>query len=191
MASVLDSPEIRQRTLRLSVDQYHKMCESGIIDERTELLSGIVVAKMGKSPIHTWSVRFLLDWLEPQIDELHHVRQEQPLTLVDSEPEPDLAVVAGTPDDFRLEHPNSALLVVEVAVSSEDVDRQKAVMYASARIAEYWIVFPEHGIVTVHTQPSETGYSQIVEHTANAELTPSSIPAAPLELDDLFPTESD
>ena len=59
------------------------------------------------------------------------------MTLNDSEPEPDVAVVPGSVEDYRSAHPSTAVLIIEVAVSSEDVDREKAELYASAGIKEY------------------------------------------------------
>ena len=61
------------------------------------------------------------------------IRPQMPLDLEDgsSDPEPDMSVVAGTPDDFRA-HPATALLAVEVADSSLSLDRKKAAYYAAA-----------------------------------------------------------
>ena len=56
-------------------------------------------------------------------------------------PEPDLAVVPGTPSDYETTHPRTALLIVEVATSSLPQDRlTKAPIYAAAAVPEYWIV---------------------------------------------------
>ena len=79
MSSVLDNPGVRNSALRLNVDQYHRLCDSGIVPEKTELLSGIVVAKMGKSPLHTWTVAFLADWLRMFLSSSQTLRIEQPL----------------------------------------------------------------------------------------------------------------
>jgi len=62
MSSILDNPTVRKAALRLVPDQYHQLCRAGIIQENTELIDGIVVTKMGKSPLHTWTVEFLADW---------------------------------------------------------------------------------------------------------------------------------
>jgi hypothetical protein len=50
MQSLLENSGIRDAVLRLDVDQYHRLCSSGIVPERTELLEGVVVEKIGKSP---------------------------------------------------------------------------------------------------------------------------------------------
>ncbi len=85
------------------------------------------------------------------------IRPQLPLSLASrSEPEPDIAVVAGTADDYRYGHPNSALLVVEVSDSTLAYDRTgKAGLYAAAGIPEYWISnLPDHQLeVHRHPQP--------------------------------------
>ena len=43
----------------------------------------------------------------------------------DSEPEPNIAVVTGTPRDYREEHPTTAELVVEIADTPLVYDRAK------------------------------------------------------------------
>lgn len=58
----------------------------------------------------------------------------------DSEPEPDLAIVPGTPRDYP-DHPTSALLVVEVSDTTLALDRgQKRRLYAAAGITDYWVL---------------------------------------------------
>src|SRR5438876_83878 len=71
-----------------------------------------------------------------------HARLHAPIALdEDSEPEPDVAIVAGKALDYLDGHPSSAALVVEVADSSLRLDRRlKSGLYARAGLAEYWIV---------------------------------------------------
>ncbi len=47
MTAVLDVPEIRDRVLRVSVADYRRHTEG----QRTELLHGIVIEKMSRSPL--------------------------------------------------------------------------------------------------------------------------------------------
>ena len=48
MSGLLDVPALRERLLRLSVAEYHRWTEG----QPTELLRGIVLKKMSKSPLH-------------------------------------------------------------------------------------------------------------------------------------------
>jgi Uma2 family endonuclease len=73
------------------------------------------------------------------------------------EPEPDVAIVAGTPRDYVNAHPSTAILVVEVADSSLRLDRRlKAGLYARARLPEYWIANLVDGVLEVHRHPELT-----------------------------------
>jgi len=47
-----------------------------------------------------------------------------------------------------------------VAVSSLELDRVKAILYAEAGVKEYWIVCPEERQVEVYRQPTPQGYSE-------------------------------
>lgn len=186
MANVLDVPEVRAAALRLTPAQYHRLYEMGVIPERTELLSGIVIKKMPKSPLHTWMVAFLQKWLAAIVDNGWLVRKEDPLTCIDSEPEPDISVVSGTLEDFRLQHPASAKLVIEVAMNSEAVDRQKAEIYAAAGVQEYWIVLPNNKTIAVYRYPSDGLYRECVEHGLDSPPAPLFAAESVVPLRELF-----
>lgn len=82
----------------------------------------------------------------------------------DSEPEPDLAVVPGEPEDYVLAHPTRALLLVEVADTTLLYDRRKAEVYADGDVAEYWLVnLPDH-IVEVYRFSAGAPFRLGVEH---------------------------
>ena len=78
--------------------------------------------------------------------------------MSDSEPEPDLSVVNGRLEDFRDAHPTTALLAVEVADVTIELDRAKAELYAEANIPEFWLVLAEEKMVEVHTHPRNGEY---------------------------------
>ena len=160
MLSILELPTVRQRVARISVESYHAMSAQGLVNERTELLRGAIIEKMTKSPLHVFLVDTLYEQLRSMEFAGHLVRKEQPVTLVDSEPEPDIAIVKGSREDFRDGHPDGAVLVVEVAVSSEESDREKASIYAEAGVAEYWLVLPEKGVIEIFTQPVAGKYGE-------------------------------
>ena len=73
----------------------------------------------------------------------HLVRCQLPLGVSEfSEPEPDFAIVPGQPRDYLGKpHPNSSLLVIEIADTTLAFDRKvKAKLYAAAGIADYWLL---------------------------------------------------
>lgn len=161
MLSVLEVPDIRARVHAISVADYHTMIERGVAPEKVELIQGTLVDKMSQSPLHASIVEILRESVEEHVPEGFVVRQEKPLTLMDSEPEPDLAVVRGVRTDFLVAHPRTAELIIEVSVSSEAVDRLKLQLYAEAGVPECWLVLPLEGVVERHTVPSSSGYEQI------------------------------
>jgi len=113
---VANSPQIWP----LGVKAYHALGDLGLIPEKTELLYGQIFHKMSKSPLHSFLSEFLEDILRGAVPAGCHVRGEEPLTIGDSEPEPDLVVVRGRREDYRQAHPTTAELVIEVCVSSHD-----------------------------------------------------------------------
>src|SRR5437016_1542026 len=140
MAAILEIPEVRQRVSPLTVEEYHRLDEFNENRRRTELIRGIVIQKMSKSPLHSSLAKRLYDLISAVLPEGLVVRREDPIALADSEPEPDIAVVRGSAADFFKAHPTSAELVIEVAVSSPALDRENASLYAEAGVKEYWIV---------------------------------------------------
>jgi Uma2 family endonuclease len=182
MSSILNLSAVRDAVLPISVAQYHRLGEAGIIDERTELLRGIIVRKMIKSPQHSWFVQKLSSILAEQIAPPLMLRQEQPLSLSDSEPEPDLAIVAGKIDDFRTEHPVSAELVIEVAVSSEELDREKTSLYAEADVGEYWLVLVQKKVVERYSGPSAAGYTNCEIVSFDSRISCASIGSVEVDL---------
>src|SRR6188474_2518366 len=126
------------RSLKRS--EYDRMIELGLFDEeRVELLQGVLVKMSPQLAPHASTVSRLTELLVLRLAGRLGVRIQLPLALSDdSEPEPDVAVVAL--GNYDAQHPATALLVIEIADSSLQKDRAKAAVYAAAGIREYWIV---------------------------------------------------
>lgn len=151
-----------------TVDEYHRMIATGIFDTgpRCELIHGIVLEKRMPNPPHATVVSKLMRRFLGIVGDRCAVRVQQPITLPENEPEPDLAVANGSDDDYATAHPGpkDLILVVEVSDSSLAFDRgTKLAMYASEKVAQYWIVNVEERRVEVYTQPrggKNPGYKQ-------------------------------
>jgi Uma2 family endonuclease len=159
VAAVTAPAETGLTLWRCSVEKYRQMVRTGIIgpDDRVELLDGLIVEKMTKSPRHCLVARRLRDALERYIPKGWHVDSQDPVTLPTSEPEPDATVVRGEPEDYENHRPGPAdvPLVAEVSDSSLSHDRKfKKSMYAAARIAVYWVVNLIDRCVEVYSSPS-------------------------------------
>ncbi|MGA2164615.1 MAG: Uma2 family endonuclease [Solirubrobacteraceae bacterium] len=161
MSATVDIPAVDISEFhRLTRDEYHQMIESGGFGEQTrvELIDGILCDMSPQSPEHAEIVTYLTRVLAAALDHSRFsLRPALPLSLGDSEPEPDLAVVAlGTPRPY---HPASAALVIEVALSSRQRDLAvKPRLYARADVTEYWAIDLEQNAVVVHRNPGAKGY---------------------------------
>lgn len=148
-----DGPEYR-----FTVQQYHRMLETGVLQsgDRVELLAGRIVPKMTQNPPHVAAVTRINRFLTRLLPDEWLLRVQAPITLRTSEPEPDFAIVPGPEERWQGRHPGprDVALLIEVADSSLLEDRvRKGFLYASARIAEYWIVNLVHSRIEVYTQP--------------------------------------
>ena len=186
MSALLERPETRARVARLSVEACEALVEKGLVDERTELLRGLLIRKMPKSPLHRKLTKWVYDHWRDQRLPGHVVFQESPLRLADSLPEPDAMIVRGNEADFDARHPTAAELVVEVAISSVEIDREKATLYAEAGVPEYWIVLGAERQVEVHRQPENGVYRQQRVYAAGETLPCESVPGLRVALDEWF-----
>lgn len=110
---------------RLSVHQYERMAEAGILTEgdRVELLDGFLLQKMTKNEPHSAACTEIRLAIEKWIPPGWYLRLESPLRVSDfDEPEPDLAIVRGSSRTYvrlgRPPEPGEVALVVEVADAS-------------------------------------------------------------------------
>ncbi len=160
MDAILALPDVRARMRRWTVAEYTALTEDNPAFRGFELIRGYIVAKMPKGPLHTSLTDFACENLRRTVRAGLIVRQEAALQLKDSSPEPDVAVVRGTRNDFWRCHPTTAELVVEIAVSSVALDRENASLYAEAGIAQYWIVLAEREEIEAYSRPENGVYQE-------------------------------
>jgi len=175
----------RLELLPLSVEQYDRMIEEGILPEDTgvELLDGVLVRKdrgdAGGDPMtvgeaHAYVVKQLA-YLGLRLDPARlHLQTQQPVVIPGAgEPEPDAAIVlrpitaAGKP---RAEHVSC---VIEVAGTSLERDRTtKLRHYARGGIPQYVILDLHDRTAEEYLQPNpEIGtYGRRITHAAGARL---------------------
>ena len=186
MSAILEMPEVRQRVSPLSVEEYHLLGEYNEHGRRTELIRGLVIEKMSKSPLHRIVASRLFRLLLPQLPKGFSIWKEEPLTFLDSEPEPDISVTRGEERDYAEAHPTSAELVVEVAVSSPALDRENAALYAEAGIKEYWIVLGNERRIEVYRRPEQGRYRERTVCGPAGVLECVALPGVRLRVADLF-----
>jgi Uma2 family endonuclease len=148
----MEKLEVRRWTRR----EYDRMVELGILGENdlVELIDGEIVRMVPQGEPHAIAVRRTHIALQQAFGSERYVQVQLPIAPDKvSEPEPDLAVLPRSGLEFEC-HPATALLVVEVALSSLRFDRKrKGGLYARARIPEYWIVNLKLGRLEVYRDP--------------------------------------
>lgn len=143
----------------LSVEQYHEMINTGILDEDdpVELLEGLLIPKMPKKPPHSLTTELTREALTPLLPLGWHVKGQEPITTEDSEPEPDVAIIRGARRDYLERHPlpQDVALVIEVSDTTLKRDRGlKKRIYARAGIQVYWIINLPENCIEVYTEPT-------------------------------------
>jgi len=169
---------------RFSVEQYHQMIDAGIFapDDRLELIHGELV-KM--SPINRRHaaccarISYLLECLGRRAMK----RIQDPITLADSEPQPDVAIVRWRDDFYLAGHPTPPDIywVIEVADTTITYDRGvKVPLYLSAGIPEVWLVNLDEDCLEVYRQKEP----QILRR--GQSLTPIQFPELVFRVDELL-----
>ena len=144
---------------RFSVPEYHRLIELGILteDDNLELLEGYLVHKMSRNPPHDAAIqKGTKKWLRV-LPAGWDLRVQSAVTLLDSEPEPDFAIVRGDETAYLTRHSAAADigLLIEVSDSTLPGDRDdKGRIYARAGIPCYWIVNLNDRQIEVYTSPS-------------------------------------
>ena len=190
MVAILEDAAIRRAVTPMTVEMYHRFSELGPDVQPTELIRGIIIDKVDKvsrSQLHIRLIRRLLELVQAAIAGMDaFVCKEDPLTLADSEPEPDIAVIDGRIKDYDYIRLTTARLVIEVSVSSLALDRMKAAIYAEAGIPEYWVVLAEKETIEVHTGPVEGVYTQRRTYGRGETIVGGALASLTVELAALF-----
>jgi Uma2 family endonuclease len=162
-----------------SVDDYHRMIAAGILQGRyVELLAGEIVEMSPETPIHYSTAKRGTKYLETLLAGKADVRFNGPITLADSEPEPDIAIVRLPESLYNERHPGpeDVFWLIEFAKTSLKKDLEvKAAIYAAAKISEYWVVDLTLRQLTRFLQPQQGQYcSETVVTTGG--VTPLAFP---------------
>lgn len=182
MSSLLGDPAISRA--RLSVAQYHQMIASGVLldGDPLELFEGVLVEKPTDGPAHAFRITRLTRLLLGAIgDGPWQVRVQNPISTSDSEPEPDLAIVADL--DYSLRHPTGSEIaaVIEVAGSSLARDRStEQRLYANAGIGHYIIVNLTDNVIESYTAPISGDDARFGRHET---LTSGHLDIGPVSVD--------
>lgn len=159
VASYLPAALPPEPIARITVGQYHAMLDAGVFaqDEQVELLEGWMFPKMAKKANHRFATRALRKLFEKQLPPGWDVDSQEPVTTLDSEPEPDVIVARAGAFENKKRHPKPREVALLVEVSDTTLARDRGIkkqIYARARIPVYWIVNLVDNQIEIYTGPS-------------------------------------
>jgi len=178
--------------------EYAQLIEHGILgeDDHVQLIEGEIITIAPQKRPHALAIVQGQDVLTTAFGDGFYVQVQLPLALGPaSEPEPDLAVVAGRPRDHIKDHPTTAVLVVEISDTTLTFDRgRKGSLYARSGIREYWILNLNRRQLEVYRDPApmpETSYGAGFETrfvvAEDGEVAPLAAPDSVVKVSDLLP----
>ncbi len=180
-------------------EDYHQMAAAGLfLNKRVQLIEGQVVEMSPMKSAPAAAINFTVEVLRSLLPSGVHIREQQPLVLSPtSEPEPDVAIVAGTIRDYVRDHPTTALLVIEISDSTLRFDRQiKGSLYARADLQDYWIVNLVDRCLEVYRSPEVDPeamygfrYSESMIYSLDQSVTPLAFPDKLISAAHLLPQE--
>jgi Uma2 family endonuclease len=186
------------RTRRWTRAEYDQLIADGCFrpDERLELLGGQLVVREPQGSRHAAAIELAHHALAAAFGAGWRVRVQLPVALdIESEPEPDLCVVAGDPRTRVQSHPTHPALIVEVAEASLALDREhKGGLYARAGIEDYWIVNLVDSQLEIYRTPAAMSlapfgwrYTERLVRGAATVVSPLAAPSARISVGDVLP----
>jgi len=144
---------------RLTVEEYCRSLSQGKCGAAgsVELLEGRVVAKARQSLRHDGAVEKIREVLAKLVPGGWHLQVTQAIVTSDSQPEPDVAIVADALDSHANRPPRGeeVAVIVEAADASLALDRRlKGRVYARAGILNYWLLNLIDSQLEVYSNPS-------------------------------------
>ncbi|MBD2595057.1 Uma2 family endonuclease [Nostoc spongiaeforme FACHB-130] len=177
---------------KFTVQQYHKMIESGILteNERVELIRGEIIEISPIGTKHAACVNRLINLLVQLLGKRVIVAAQNPVELSDnSQPQPDVALLKPRDDFYAAAHPQpqDIFLLIEVADSTIIYDREEKIpLYAEANIIAVWLIDINEQVVEVYQQPTATGYQHIQKFAGGESLSIPGFPDVTITVNEIF-----
>jgi Uma2 family endonuclease len=180
------------RLHRITVDEYHRMAEVGLLapDARVELIEGVIIDMTPIGELHAVIVDRLARVFFRALEEKAIVRVQGPVRLSNyTEPEPDFALLKPRADEYRRGHPRGAdtMLAVEVSDTTLRFDlRTKLPLYARHGVEEVWVADVNRSGIHVCRCRTDLGYSDIEFVEDPGRLAIGSLESVSVDLTGLF-----
>ena len=176
-------------TYKWSIEEWHKLVNSGLLEGKpVEFLEGEIVEVSPEGIEHSYTNDSVVKYLRSSLSNLADVRESHPITLDNSEPEPDIAIVQLPSTIYRQHHPYPQDIYWLIEVSNKTLQKdlnQKIITYARNGIPEYWVIDLVNKKLRTHTQIQNNSYSQVVEYQTGT-VSPLAFPNIVIALDKLL-----
>lgn len=175
------------KTAKWTLDEYHRMLEAGVLDDRqVELLKGEIIEMAPEGKPHAFYSDEAGEYLARLLGDRARVRHAKPITLPNhSEPEPDLAIVQRLGREYLEHHPypENIFWLVEYSETSLTKDLElKSRIYAEAGISEYWVANLKLHWLVVFRDPIEGEYTSETTLTSGM-IQPVAFPEVSVSVD--------
>ncbi|MDY3557077.1 Uma2 family endonuclease [Gemmata sp. JC717] len=179
---------------RWTVPEFHRLCSLGMFaGRRPVLLNGVILEQGPMDSPHGNGVERTDTVVRGAFGAGWRFRVQLPLVLsLHTDPMPDIAVVAGALAG-NPGHPTAAL-VIEVADTTFDTDTtEKAELYATAGIADYWVLDVDNRELHVFRDPRPSvslGVTAYYTHSVlkpGDTISPLAVPGVAVRVADLLP----
>jgi len=174
-----------------TLDEYQRMIEVGLLDERrVELLNGEIVEMSPEGEPHAYYRMETKDYLTRLLEGRAVIREAAPIIIPqnNSEPEPDLAIVAPLGREYLQHHPypENIFWLIEFSNTSLEKDlTTKRKTYATAGIREYWVRDLQHEQLKVFRDPTDGDYTSEMTLTTG-KISPVAFPDVIVSVERLF-----
>lgn len=155
-------------TYKWSIEEWHELVNSGLLEGKpVEFLEGEIIEMSPEGVEHSYTNRSVVKYLRRLFKQKAEIIQAQPITLDNSEPEPDITIARLPETIYRSHHPypQDIYLLVEISNRTLNKDlRQKIITYGRNEIPEYWVIDLVNKKLITHTQVQDSAYCQITEY---------------------------
>lgn len=199
MTALLTPPPLASvgpRPFRWTLALFHRLGDLGVFEgRRASLINGQLIEEGPMNPPHRIALELTDAVVRAAFGPGWRPCVQMPLVLgPGNAPQPDVAMVKGSPRD-ALVHPTTAELVIEIADSSLTYDTTtKAELYATAGIADYWVLDLDGRRLLVFRDPvplpaglGATAYRTHLTLGPADAVSPLALPTTTVRVADLLP----
>jgi Uma2 family endonuclease len=172
-----------------SVADYHQMIETGLLEGKpVELLEGQIIEMSPEGVPHRFTNHTVVKYLRSLLTDLAEVFESHPITLDNSEPEPDITIARLPEIIYAQHHPYAEDIYWLVEIANKTLIKdlsEKTITYARNGILEYWVIDLPHKKLWVFTNPQDDHYLNKLELTTGT-INPVSFPNIKIEIERLI-----